>query len=200
MSLTVAGIHDRERVQCESADEWRAWLVAHHQSSSGAWLITWKQHTGKPAPTYDEAVCQGLCVGWVDSRPSKLDQDRTMLYFAPRKSGSGWARPNKERIARLEADDLMLPAGQAVVDAARADGSWTMLDDVENLVVPPDLAAAFVVFPGSAEQWESFPRSAKRGILEWIVQAKRAETRATRIYTTAELAQRGERANQWPRP
>ena len=120
-----------------------------------------------------------------------------MLWFTDRKKGSGWARPNKRRIKELEAAGLMTDAGRRVVDEARADGSWTLLDDVEDLVVPPDLAAAFDAVPGSREQWEAFPRSAKRGILEWIVQAKTAPTRAKRIAAAAEGAGRGERANQW---
>ena len=120
-----------------------------------------------------------------------------MLWFAPRKRRSGWSRPNKERIARLEAEGRMAPAGRAVLEAAKADGSWTLLDDVEDLVVPPDLAAAFARHPGSAEQFEAFPRSAKRGILEWIVQAKTAGTRDKRIEEAARLAAQGERANQW---
>jgi uncharacterized protein YdeI (YjbR/CyaY-like superfamily) len=94
----------------------------------------------------------------------------------------------------------MAPAGQAVVDRAKEDGSWALLDDVEALVVPDDLAAAFDRHPGSAASWEAFPRSAKRGILEWIVQAKRADTRARRIEETAARAAVGERANQWRRP
>jgi uncharacterized protein YdeI (YjbR/CyaY-like superfamily) len=120
-----------------------------------------------------------------------------MLWFAPRKPGSGWSRPNKQRIEAMQAAGLMQPAGMALVDAAQADGSWTMLDEVENLVVPDDLAAAFEAYPGSAEHWEAFPRSAKRGILEWIVQAKTAATRAKRLDETARLAAQGERANKW---
>ena len=99
----------------------------------------------------------------------------------------------------METEGLMLPAGRAVIDRAQADGSWTLLDDVEDLVVPDDLAEAFGAHPPAAEEWEAFPRSAKRGILEWIVQAKRPETRARRITETATMAQRGEHANQWPR-
>ena len=91
----------------------------------------------------------------------------------------------------------MTDAGRAVVEAAKADGSWTLLDDVEDLIVPADLAAAFEAVPGSREHWEAFPRSAKRGILEWIVQAKTAPTRAKRIAAAADGAGRGERANQW---
>jgi uncharacterized protein YdeI (YjbR/CyaY-like superfamily) len=193
----MAEAAEPERVHCESIEAWREWLGAHEGRNEGVWLVSWKKSTGKPAMTYEESVEHALCFGWIDSKGGKVDDERTMLWFAPRRPGSGWARTNKVRIERMTAAGLMTPAGQAVIDAAKADGSWTLLDDVENLVVPPDLAEAFDRWPGSAEQWEAFPRSAKRGILEWIVQAKRPETRAKRIAETAERAQRGERANQW---
>lgn len=106
---------------------------------------------------------------------------------------------NKERIERLLADDLIAPAGLERIEQARLDGSWSKLDDVDELVVPPDLADAFAAHPTSREQFEALPPSARRGILEWIVQAKTAPTRAKRVVETARLAQRGERANQWPR-
>lgn len=190
---------DAPRVHAETVEAWRDWLVANHESEPGAWLVSWKKATGRPAVGYDEAVAHALCVGWVDSKGNRLDDERTMLWFTRRKAGSGWSRPNKQRIERMSEAGLMLPAGQVAVDAARADGSWSLLDDVENLLVPADLAEAFAAHPPSAEEWEAFPRSAKRGILEWIVQAKRPETRARRITETATMAQRGERANQWPR-
>lgn len=190
---------EQERVHAETRADWRAWLGEHAASRPGVWLVTWKKATGRPRMTYDESVEEALCVGWVDSKPAKLDDERSMLWFAPRKPRTGWSRPNKERVERLTAAGLMLPAGQALVDAAKADGSWTMLDAVEDLVVPDDLAAEFDRHPGAAERWEAFPRSAKRGILEWIVQAKRPETRAKRVQETAEKAARGERAAQWSR-
>lgn len=194
-------LEDAERVHAETVQAWRRWLKAHHPRPEGVWLVSWKKATGRPAMTYDEAVSQALCFGWVDSTPAKLDDERTMLCFAPRKRGSGWSRPNKVRIRAMQAAGLMTPAGQALVDAAQADGSWTMLDDVENLVVPDDLSAAFGAHPGSRDQWDGFPRSVRRGILEWIAQAKTDPTRAKRVEETARLAARGERANQWrPKP
>jgi uncharacterized protein YdeI (YjbR/CyaY-like superfamily) len=123
-----------------------------------------------------------------------------MLWFAPRRRTSGWSRPNKVRIERLEREGRLAPAGRAAVEAAKANGAWTLLDDVENLVVPDDLAAALDGCPGAREQWDAFPPSARRAILEWIVQAKRAETRAKRVEETSRLAALGQRANQWPRP
>ena len=104
-----------------------------------------------------------------------------------------------QRIARLEADGRMLPAGRQAVLVAKANGAWTLLDDVENLVVPDDLERALSVRPGAREQWDAFPKSARRALLEWIVQAKTAATRGKRITEIADKAVRGERANQWPR-
>ena len=188
-----------DRFHAETREQWRAWLTEHAAEGRGVWLVTWKQASGRPVLTYEDAVTEALAFGWVDSKGGKVDDDRTMLWFTARKRGSGWARPNKRRIAALEAAGRMTDAGRRVVEAAKADGSWTLLDDVEDLVVPPDLAAAFEAVPGSREHWEAFPRSAKRGILEWIVQAKTAPTRAKRIAETAAQAGIGERANQWRR-
>ena len=180
--------------------QWRAWLAAHHDQPDGVWLVSWKKATGKPSVPYADAVEEALCVGWVDSKPSSLDDERGMLWFSPRKPGSGWSRPNKERVERVIASGLMTPAGLAVVEAAQADGSWSKLDAVEDLLEPDDLAAALDADPAARAAWDAFPRSAKRGILEWIVQAKRAETRATRVATAVSEAHEGRRANQWRQP
>ncbi|MGL4553725.1 MAG: YdeI/OmpD-associated family protein [Gemmataceae bacterium] len=177
--------------------DWRAWLADRHGRAAGVWVITWKKAAQRDTPSYDDLVEEALCFGWVDSRPGKLDGLRTMLYFAPRKPGSGWARPNKLRIERLVAAGLMTPAGQAKIDAAKADGSWEKLDAVEALEVPADLAAALAALAEARANWDAFPRSARRGILEWVVQARRPETRARRVAETARLAAVNERANQW---
>jgi len=190
---------DRPRVCAETREQWRGWLAEHHADAPGAWLVSWKKATGRPAVEYAESVSEALAWGWVDSKGGTVDDERTMLYFAPRRRGSGWSRPNKLRIAELEAQGLLQPAGLAVVERAKVDGTWTMLDAVENLVVPEDLAVAFEAVPGSREKWDAFPRSARRGILEWVVQAKRPETRARRLAETADLAGRGERAARWRR-
>lgn len=186
-----------ERVHAETIDVWSRWLADHHQTSDGVWLVSWKKHTRRPAVQYEEAVVEALRFGWIDSRSRRLDDDRTMLWFCPRRPGSGWSRPNKRRIEHLEREGRLEPAGRALIDQAKADGSWTLLDEVEDLIVPDDLAAAFDQHPGARAQWDLFPPSARRGILEWIVQAKRAPTRARRVEETARLAARGERANQW---
>lgn len=188
-----------DSVHATTRSEWRRWLAANHARSTGVWLISWKAATGRPRLSYDEAVEEALCFGWVDSRPRKLDETRSMLYFSPRRDGSGWSRVNKQRIARLEKAGLMRAAGTAKVEAAKRDGSWSRLDAVEALRIPADLEAAFRAYPDAAANFDAFPRSVKRGILEWIATAKKPETRARRIEETAKRAHMNERANQWRR-
>ena len=173
---------------------WRAWLVANHATSSGVYLVSWRRRTQRASVPYEEAVEEALCVGWIDSVGRTLDEDRSIQWFAPRRSRSAWARSNKERVERLSAAGLMLPAGLAAIDEAKRNGSWTMLDDVENLVVPDDLAAALGAEPAARDNWEAFTRSARRAMLEWIVQARRPETREKRIAAIADAAGRNERA------
>ena len=163
------------------------------------WLVTYKKASGKPRITYDEIVEEALCFGWIDSRSGAVDDERSKLWLAPRKRGSGWSRLNKQRVERLSAEGLIAPPGLRVIEAARADGSWATLDTVEDGIVPDDLAAALAARPPAPTEWESFSLSTRKGILQWITSAKRPETRAKRIAETAELAARGLKANQWPR-
>ena len=156
------------------------------------WLVFWRKQSGRTGLTYEEAVQEALCFGWIDSKGSGLDDQRTMLWMSPRKRGSGWARTNKVRIEQLLADGLMAPAGLALIEEAKQDGSWTLLDDVENLVVPDDLAAALDANPGARERWDGLSRSVRRAALEQIVQAKRPETRARRVAGAASLAAEAE--------
>lgn len=182
------------RFQADSRAEWRAWLAGHHTTERSVWVVYYKKSSGRAQLTYDDIVLEALAYGWVDSTAGKVDEERTMLYLARRQPGSGWSRPNKLRVEQLRREGLLQPAGEAVIAAAVADGSWTLLDDVEDLVVPADLRAAFAAHPGAAAHWESFPRSARRGMLQWIVQAKRPETRSRRIQATAQAATEGRRA------
>ncbi len=168
--------------------------------AQSVWLVTWKKASGDRHVPYGDIVDEALCFGWIDSLPRKLDAARSMLLLSPRKRGSAWSAVNKARLERLAAAGLIHPAGQAAIDAARADGSWSRLDAVDALVVPPDLEDAFAARPGAAENFGRFPPSARRGILEWIVQARRPETRHRRVTETADLAQRNIRANQFRQP
>lgn len=184
-----------DHVHPDDVAAWRAWLAEHHDRGTGVWLVTWKARTGRPTVGYEESVEQALCFGWIDSTTRSLDDERTAMWFSPRRRGSGWARSNKQRIERLEAAGLLAEPGRALIDAAKADGSWTMLDDVEDLVVPPDLADAFDAHPGARAHWDAFSRSARRAMLVWLVEAKRPTTRSDRVTRIAERAATGEKAH-----
>jgi uncharacterized protein YdeI (YjbR/CyaY-like superfamily) len=189
------------QVQVESRAEWREWLDEHHGTCPGVWLVTFKKKAsdGRYVP-YEELVEEALCFGWVDSLGRALDDQRTQLLMTPRRPGSSWSRPNKERVTRLLAAGLMAPAGLVAVETARANGAWEALDLVEDLVEPEDLRAALDASPDARREWDAFPRSTRRAILERIGAAKKADTRARRVNETADLAARGIRANQWRAP
>lgn len=191
---------DLPLVHVESRAAWRAWLEQHHLQPGGVWAVTVRKahvQAGADFVSAADLAEECLCFGWIDSKPGRVDDTRTALLCTPRRPGSGWSKVNKDRVARLAADGRMTAAGQRVVDAAVADGSWALLDEVDALVVPDDLAAAFERVPGARGHWDSFPPSARRGILEWIGGAKRPATRARRVEETATLAGQGIRANQW---
>jgi uncharacterized protein YdeI (YjbR/CyaY-like superfamily) len=186
-------MNDAPAVHPEDRAEWRAWLEAHHATAKGVWLISWRRGHG-PRVEYEDAVEEALCFGWIDSQGGNLDERRSRQYFAPRKPTSGWAATNKARVERLIAEGRMAPAGLEAIERAKANGSWTLLDDVEQGVIPGDLAAALAARPPAAAMFDAFPKSARRAILEWIAQAKRPETRARRVLETAERAAGNERA------
>ncbi len=196
-SMAKKPLQDAPEVEVASRAELRAWLAANQDRPSGVWLVSYKKSDPGRYLSYDEIVEECLCFGWVDSLSRGKDAARSMLWIAPRKPGSNWSASNKTRVARLEAAGLMTDAGRRPIALAKAEGGWTRLDAVEALEVPGDLGQAFDAHPGARAHWDGFPRSVRRGILEWILNAKRPETRAARVAETALKAARGERANQW---
>lgn len=168
---------DAEELSVETAEQWRAWLREHHGQHSGVWLISWRPSTGRPAVSYDEAVTEAVAFGWVDSRSRSIDDERTALFLAPRRPGSTWSRSNKERVARLEAEGRMTDAGRRPVEAANADGTWTLLDGPEALIVPDELGLALDA-AGCRAAWDAQTPGVRRAELTRIALVKRAETRA----------------------
>ena len=184
---------DAERFEPASAEEWGGWLAAHHADTRGVWLVSARREADR-AFGYEAAIVEALRWGWVDSTQRPLDERRSMMWYAPRRRGSVWTRRNKERVSRLQAEGRMEAAGAAAVAAARESGMWTLMDPVEDRVVPDDLADALAARPGAREHWEGFTPSSQKQVLAWIVLAKRPETRAARVAAAAEAAERGEPA------
>ena len=180
--------------------QWRDWLEKNHQTSPGVWFTYYKKETGKPRVSYDEAVEEALCFGWIDSLPRKLDAERTMLKFTPRKPKSVWSKLNKTRVEKLITDKLMMPAGAACIAIAKQNRSWDTLTASDNAAatnqLPDDLTIFFAKNKKAKENFQKFSMSIRKQFLAWIDSAKRPETRKERIKQTVLMAA----ANKKPGP
>ena len=179
----------------ETREQWRAWLAGNHERERGMGLCSWKPATGRPAVPYPEAVEEALCFGWIDSTANVLDDERRLQLMTPRKPKSTWTRLNRERVARMEEQGRMTDAGRRAVEVAQANGWWTILDPVEDLIEPDELAAALDAAPEARRQWDGFPPSARKFMLQWVVTAARPATKAKRIAKIVEQAAEGRRAH-----
>ncbi|MEP7736422.1 YdeI/OmpD-associated family protein [Nocardioides sp. 31GB23] len=190
----ATGRFDYPIYHAETRAQLRAWLAAHHATVRGVWLCSWRSGTGRPACPYPEVVEEAICFGWIDSTAGRLDDERGLQLLTPRRARSTWTRLNRRRAADMEAAGLMTDAGRRAVGAARANGWWTILDPVEDLLEPADLAAALDAVPAARATWDSFPAGARKAMLWWVLSAARPETRAGRVAQVVDGARRGERA------
>ncbi len=169
------------RLQPESRKAWRSWLAKHHASSSGVWLVYAKKHTGIPSLTYNDAVEEALCFGWIDSKVNSLDDDLYMQVFTPRKSKSLWSTLNKARVERIVAAGLMTAAGMALVTLAKKTGTWDARAHVETLTVPPELQKALNSNAAARKNWPAYSPAMRKSFLLRLSNAKRPETRAREV-------------------
>ena len=190
----VKPLESAQKVEVKTRSNLREWLQVYYGQKSGIWLVTYKKNHKYYLP-YNDIVEECLCFGWVDSLPRKLDEQQTMLYISPRRKGSNWSKANKDRVEKLQQRGLIHKSGLAKIEQAQQDGSWSFLDDVEALILPDDLKLAFSKHKIAQENWNAFPPSSKRGILEWIKNAKRPETRKKRIQKTVQKASINKKAN-----
>ncbi|GAA1858511.1 YdeI family protein [Microbacterium koreense] len=189
----MGALDEGERVVAEDAAAWRAWLEANHTRKAGAWLVRPRPGVELDVVGYEDAIRHALCFGWVDGPTRSFDDVIGGLWFSPRRPYSGWAATNKARLEALEAEGLMTDAGRRVVEIARANGSWTVLDNAEAGVEPDDLAAALDASPDARRHWDAFPRSARKLGISHVDLARRDETRAKRIAKLVADAAEGRR-------
>jgi uncharacterized protein YdeI (YjbR/CyaY-like superfamily) len=183
------------KIYIDNVNELCDWLKENYGKNESLWLVTWKKGSGKSYISYDEIVDELICFGWVDSLPRKLDDKRTMLRISPRNPKSNWSNVNKERVERLTKSGKMQAPGLRMVETAKSNGSWDFLNDVENLNIPSDLGEALKKNEKAKYYFERFPDSSKRGILEWIKNAKQDSTRQRRIEETVTKAAKNIKAN-----
>lgn len=184
----------------KSREAWRDWLQKNHALSEGIWFVYYKKESGKPRVNYDEAVEEALCFGWIDSLPRKLDEQRSMLKFTPRKPRSVWSELNKMRIEKLIAEKRMMPPGLEKIEQAKKDGSWHTLsasdEQAKKNTLPADLQKALQKNKKALENFLAFSLSYRKQFLSWIDSAKKSETRNARIQQTVLMAA----ANKKPGP
>lgn len=184
-----AGVRIRPRYQPENRAAWRAWLRANHDTSSGVWLVYLKG--AERQLTYDAAVEEALCYGWIDSTLRPIDARSYMQLFTPRKARSNWSALNKRRVKDLLAKKLIVAPGLAKIAAAKKDGSWTAIDAVEAGTVPPDLARAFAKNKKAKAFFDASAPSSRKGSLHFINNVKSPELRAQRIAHVVSQAAKG---------
>jgi len=173
----------------KSSKDWRMWLENNHKTLNGVFLVFYKVDSGKPSMRWEEAVKVALCFGWIDSTVKRIDHERRRQYFCPRKPKSTWSKLNKSYIKLLISDNKMHQSGLDIINDAKQNGSWTALDNVENLIIPEDLQLAFSENLKAFENYQNFARGYRKSYLYWLNQAKRDATRNKRIISIIEFCQ-----------
>jgi uncharacterized protein YdeI (YjbR/CyaY-like superfamily) len=161
--------------------DWRAWLAQNHATESAVWLVFYSKSSGKKAITWSESVDVALCFGWIDSKKVKIDSETSHQFFSRRKPKSTWSKINKLKVQQLIENGLMEPAGHACIKIAKANGSWTIFDEAEALIVPADLQKEFEANADVKDYYLALSKTGKKGILHKLALAKLPETRLKRI-------------------
>jgi uncharacterized protein YdeI (YjbR/CyaY-like superfamily) len=172
---------EREAVFFPDRASLRTWLAENNTQPSGIWAQFFKKSTGLSDLSWEALVEECLCFGWIDSLPGTVDETRTQVYIAPRKTNSGWSRRNKLILDELRERGLIEASGLAAIERAKANGSWERFDLAESLTITPDLAAVFTGDNDFARAWDQLTESKKRQFLQQIYDAKTDATRMKRI-------------------
>ena len=192
----MAVIADADTFFAADRAAWREWLDWHHAARTQVWLLLHKKHVEEPSVSYQEAVEEALCWGWIDGLTKRWDERSYAVRFTPRKPTSVWSESNVERVTRMIAEGRMTPAGQALVDEAKRRGTWDEAASGRLEVTPPDLEAALAGVPAARERWTTWAPSHRRQYIYWVLDAKRPETRARRVAETVRRAAAGIRPGE----
>jgi uncharacterized protein YdeI (YjbR/CyaY-like superfamily) len=184
-------IQEVEHYYPKTKQHWRKWLEKNHIRKDAVWLIHYKQNANKSSIRWSDAVDEALCFGWIDSKGVTIDETSFRQYYCKRKPTSTWSKVNKEKIKQLIIDNKMTDAGLACIEIAKQNGSWTILDEVEELIIPKDLSKAFRDNKDSKKYFLSLSKSKQKYLLQWIVLAKQPQTRHKRIDEIASCASEG---------
>ncbi len=189
-------ISEIETYYPKTKQHWRKWLAKNNKQKDAVWLIMYKKKSDKPSITWSDAVDEALCFGWIDSIKKKLDEERSIQYFSKRKPKSTWSKINKQKVCKLIDTGLMTKVGLDCIEVAKRNGTWEILDSVEELIIPPDLETKLMTKANAMDFFLSLSKSVRKAMLQWIILAKRQETRQKRINEIVELAHKGIKPKQ----
>jgi uncharacterized protein YdeI (YjbR/CyaY-like superfamily) len=153
-----------EYCPCDKND-WRKWLALNHDKKEAVWLMFYKKQSPSYNLSWSESVDEALCFGWIDSTKKAIDGEKFKQYFCKRKAKSNWSKINKDKVKTLIDQGLMEEEGYKSIAIAKQNGSWTILDGVEALIIPVDLKEAFASYPDASEYFESLSKSVKKGFV-----------------------------------
>lgn len=181
-----------EHIYCESASAWRRWLEHNHDACEGVWLIYYKKHTGVATVTYAEAVEEALCFGWIDSLTNRIDEDRYMQKFTPRKATGSWSASNKARVEKLIRQGKMTESGLKTIEIAKKNGRWYKATDAEKTFeFTPEIFALLIAAQGAYAFYQSLAPSHQKQYKQWVMSAKREETRLRRADEMIRMLEKG---------
>ena len=180
-----------------SRADWRKWLVKNHETKQSVWLLFYNKKSEKVSISWSDAVNEALCFGWIDSKKQTIDEFCYRQYYSKRKPNSTWSKINKEKIEQLVKNGLMSKSGLKSIEIAKQNGFWTILDEVEQLIVPKDLKEVLTSYNNAFEYFDSQSKSSKKMLLYWVASAKRPKTRQKRIEEISKLASNGQKPKQF---
>jgi len=181
----------------ETKQHFREWLQKNHMSKRSVWLVFYTKSSKKTSILWSDAVDEALCFGWIDSKKIKIDTETSHQFFSKRKAQSTWSKINKVKVQNLIEKGLMTQAGLESIEVAKQNGSWTILDEVEDLIIPIDLERAFEKHKGSKDYFLSLSKSIRKMMLTSLVLAKRPKTRQKRVDEIAEFAGQNKKPKQY---
>ncbi len=193
MMSKVVTMRAYEKLHVTNRDDWRTWLERHWDVKKGVWLIFYKRHTGKPSLSYDDAVEEALCFGWVDSIIKKLDDEKYARKFTPRKAESKWSELNKKRAERMVKEGKMAQVGLNKITEAKKSGEWFRSPLPKELAPPLYVIEALAANKKARENFAKLAKSYKRQYIGWITSAKKQETRKKRLGEVIRLLEKNEK-------
>ena len=187
-------VKNPEELHMNSRHDWRAWLQKNHDTGKEVWLIFYKKHTGKPNISYDEAVEEALCFGWIDSIIKKIDDEKFVRKFTPRKPDSKWSESNKKRASKMINEGKMTEAGMALISHAKDRGIWQKRPQIRrDLAIPRYVETALKSNEKALENFNKLAKSYKKQYIGWVDSAKREETRKRRLAEIINLLEKNKR-------